>query len=279
MAKNINNAAGYGNIKEIERFLRKGINVDCEDEYGDAPLARAAFYGHLEAVKFLIDQGADIHHKSQNGSTALHMASSQGSPEIIRFLILSGADLEDCCNRGETPIMRSAINAHLINVKELVNAGASLTAQDENGFNVLMQAMLIDSGPYKDRVEVIKYLLEQGADPLQKDDEGRNAIQFAGDTGRDHELISLLKRFAGIEETDSPWHMAGGQNCKICAGLKKWKPSKRHPDYICPADVEVWIGTSLPQRVADGSGTFYRGKWLVKLEVLQQWHSELCDNA
>ena len=279
MAKNINNAAGYGNTKEIERFLREGIDVDFEDEFGDAPLARAAFYGHLEAVKFLIDQGADIHHKSQNGSTALHLASSQGSTEIISFLISSGANLEACCNSGETHIMRSAINAHLINVKELVKAGASLTAQDVNGFNVLMQAMLIDSGPYKDRVEVIQFLLDQGADPLQKDNEGRNAIQFAEDTGRDHELISLLKKFAGIEETESPWHMVGGDDCKICAGLKKWKPSKRHPDYICPADVEVWIGNSLPQRVADASGTFYRGKFLIKLEVLQQWHSELCDNA
>ena len=47
MAKALHNAAGYGSLDEIRRFLAAGVSVDQLDAEGNTPLLRACRFGQI----------------------------------------------------------------------------------------------------------------------------------------------------------------------------------------------------------------------------------------
>ncbi|MBC8288893.1 MAG: ankyrin repeat domain-containing protein [Planctomycetes bacterium] len=279
MAKSIHNAAGYGNPKEVERFLKKGVPIDDEDDHGRSPLCLAATYGHLNVVEFLLPLGASVSHRASTGRTPLHFAAVSGYVEIVQRLLTAGTDIEAADDDGETPLMAAATHVCQDAARLLLENGADINARDTYGFTPLVHAMLINTGPYSRRLALIRELLEAGADPTIQSTDGQTAVDICEETGRDAELLAELQKAAGVEATAEKWEMIGGPECVLCRQLARWKPSKSHPDYIKPDLVAEWLGVSLPGRVADGEGTFYRGSQLVKLEILQTWHAELCENA
>lgn len=71
-------AAKSGNIKDIQRYLDQGINVNMVDERGCTPLIYACFHCHVEVVKLLIHHGANVNYKSTTGAFALAQAAYHG---------------------------------------------------------------------------------------------------------------------------------------------------------------------------------------------------------
>jgi ankyrin repeat protein len=83
----LNDCCCNGNLPEIRRLLRIGLDVNNKDCYGWTPLHRASYCGHISVVKELINCGADIHAKKSDGRTALHLSSSNGHIEIVIELL------------------------------------------------------------------------------------------------------------------------------------------------------------------------------------------------
>ncbi len=52
MAKDIHNAAGFGNLKEIQRFVKRGVSIDERGPTGMTPLMVAAYYFHNDVLKW-----------------------------------------------------------------------------------------------------------------------------------------------------------------------------------------------------------------------------------
>jgi hypothetical protein len=163
--------------------------------------------------------------------------------------------------------------------KILIDRGANLDPQDNDGYTALVHAFEINSGAYTDRFNVIELLLARGCDPNLVDARGKTALDLAIEIDRDNELIARLQVAVGQPVTAEKWEMVGGDDCVLCKGLARWKPSKRHPDYISPEIIEAWLGASPPGRVKFASGTMYRGKLLIKREALDKWHREKCARA
>lgn len=276
MAKDIHHAAGNGNAKEVARFLKRGIEVDAVDDEGATPLGRAARFGHRDVVQLLLSEGADVHHRDDAGRTALHRAATRGHVDVLTLLIDSGAEIDATEDRGETPLMYAAAQGQYAAGAVLIEAGADVNARDEAGYTPLVHALLIRAGDYNQRLELIRLLISSGTDLDRQDAEGKTAVELAEEIGHDPELIAILQAASGAPVTTGEWAMIGGPDCVLCRQLKRWKPSKRHPDYIRPDVVEEWLGTELPGRIRNASGTMYRGKRLIKLEILKAWHAELC---
>lgn len=278
MAKDIHSAAAGGGLGELQRFLAAGVDADSADADGNTPLLCACRFSQSDAAQLLITAGASVNVSSEswNGQTPLHMASASGTAALVECLLDHGARIEAINNRGWTPLMCAASQGRFHIAKLLIDRGANLDAQDRNGHTALVHACETNSGPYAERLAVIELLLNRGCSLGLVDAQGNTALDLAVKSARDSELIARLQIAMGRPVSAEQWHMVGGEDCVLCNGLARWRPSKQHPDHIPRDLIESWLGVSPPGRVKFASGTMYRGRMLIDREALDRWHQEKC---
>lgn len=103
-------------------------------EHNDAPLRQAAFGGHADAVRFLISVGAQPDAEDSNGLRALDRAAAMSSVESVRVLLEAGAD-PDAGPTGWTPLMGAAMSGDTATMAILLAFGADAHRRDEQGKN------------------------------------------------------------------------------------------------------------------------------------------------
>ena len=211
-------ASKGGNPKVIELMLSHVPGIDSRTKKGSTPLMIAARYDKLQAVKYLLKQGADPSLQNNDGWNLLHFASLGGNPEVIELMLGHVPNIDSITKEGSTPLMIAARNDKLQAVKYLLKQGADPSLQDNDGWNLLhfasrggnpevIELMLshvpcIDSRTKKgstplmiaaldDKLQAVKYLLKQGADPSLQDNDGWNLLHFAS-RGGNPEVIELM---------------------------------------------------------------------------------------
>jgi tankyrase len=99
----------------------------------------------------LLKSGADIHATDKNGVTALHHAVRFRSPSAVKTLIEFGANVNQVCRRsGSTPLHRA-----------VTSTGAPSSA-----------------GKQRETIEIIRLLIEAGADPSICNKSGRKPAEY-----------------------------------------------------------------------------------------------------
>jgi ankyrin repeat protein len=84
--------AKRGDVREVERLIRIGIDLDIRDNWGWTALIWASFYNHGEVVKLLIEAGVNLNIRDNAGRTALIRASSWNNIELVKLLLENFAD-------------------------------------------------------------------------------------------------------------------------------------------------------------------------------------------
>jgi ankyrin repeat protein len=128
---------------------------------GTTPLLRAAKSGDVEAVRILIEHGADPGLTTSRGVNALMLAAGLGTAEqdttgrykteaqaieTIDLLIRSGIEINAVDARGRTALHGAALQGYDDVVQALVDRGADLEVEDNNGFTPLDTAMGLAGG-------------------------------------------------------------------------------------------------------------------------------------
>ena len=161
------------NLKVIKYLVEeKGMDINVKDNEGWTTLMYAINKENWEIVKYLIEHGADVNAKDKNGNTALILAidtyriavsySFYSGRELdyietIKFLIYNGANVNIKNKIGETPLSLS--KGYPILTKLLKDKRrADFNIKDNEGWTSLMHASR------NRHLEVVKYLLEKGAD-------------------------------------------------------------------------------------------------------------------
>ena len=152
-------AARVGDIPRIQSLLQQGVNVDVKR--GDwTPLFIAIRNSRetssFDTVKFLIDNGANVNY-IEGKWTPIHLAAEYGTSEIINLLLKKGANINDITFFGKTPLMVANMLMKYDNVKFLIEKGADVNIKDEQGKTALL---------YAPTLEIVKLLLDKGADPF-----------------------------------------------------------------------------------------------------------------
>ena len=135
--------------------------LDTYSPEGFTPLALAAHFGHLEVMRLLIDRGADVNRVATHriGVTPLHAALFGRQVEAALLLVERGADVT--LARGGSGLKRAGWTA--------------LHYAADMGFRTLVQP-----------------LLDRGADPSRRDEEGKTPLDVAIDT-HNHDIVEALR--------------------------------------------------------------------------------------
>jgi len=163
---------------------------------GDTPLHLAAAAMRTEAAKLLLESGANANAENRRGATPLHYAcdprpnsggtwdpAKQG--ELIELLVKHGAKLEQADRGGASALHRAVRARSPAAVRELLKAGARvdirLGKQGSTPIHLAVQSTGASgtAGAVSEQLEIIKMLLQHGADPAAKDARGRSALDWA----------------------------------------------------------------------------------------------------
>ena len=143
----------------------------------------AAAVGRTRGLEELLDGEPGLARAwSPDGFTALHLAAFFGQSEATQALLGRGADVGAIARNANlqvAPLHSAAAGKHAEIVKLLLEHGADPNARQDGGFTPLHSAAQND-----DR-ESTKALLEAGADPALTNDDGKTPADLAGDDARD----------------------------------------------------------------------------------------------
>jgi ankyrin repeat protein len=165
-------AALKGHYELARLLLERGADPNARNFCGRTPLHYAALSDHPELAKLLLERGADPNARDRWGRTPLHYAAERGRASIARLLLERGAGVDVADGEGLTPLHLAAEAGSLETVKLLVERGANVNARDGYGKTPLHSAVK--------SAEIVRFLLERGADPLAKYYGERTALELAG---------------------------------------------------------------------------------------------------
>ena len=152
-------------------LLEGGADTEIRNSSKETPLYTASYYGHADIVRQLISHGADLNAESELG-TALHGASSNGEPEISRILLEHGANPNVMDYSGVTAL-HVAVAENAAVVELLLEYGANVDVRDKEGWTPL------HSAAYRLILQVLEVLLDRGADPHARTNNGQTSFQLA----------------------------------------------------------------------------------------------------
>ncbi|XP_019726342.1 histone-lysine N-methyltransferase EHMT2 [Hippocampus comes] len=125
-------AAQRGLLEVCYILLQGGAQIDAQDKDLRTPLLEAIVNNHVEVARYLIQNGACVYHVEEDGYTGLHHAAKQGNLEIVNTLLETGqVDVNAQDSGGWTPIIWAAEHKHVEVIKVLLNRGADVTINDK----------------------------------------------------------------------------------------------------------------------------------------------------
>ncbi|KAL8949600.1 MAG: hypothetical protein Q9222_004299 [Ikaeria aurantiellina] len=190
-------AAAYNACNLALLSLSREADVEGGQLYGERPLHSAINAGSMDMVKLLITKGADIESRDRIGETPLHRAVAQNSVEILNYLLFHNADI-DARRKDRATVLMVACTTGLEAVRRLLEKGALVNLQDENGWTALHWAT--DSK----KADVIEMLLRYNAvlDAWNNDEETA-LIQAAATPDASLETVGcLLANGAYVDRSD-----------------------------------------------------------------------------
>ena len=216
----------------IKYLCEHGASLEVKNRYYESPLLSAIKLGNYEASNYLIDIGANVN-TTENVNTALtlcHYAIHSFKEDADEFrqiqtkLIAKGATVDIHLNKLKwTPLMQTVTQKEVQIVKDhfeiLLQLGANINKQDQNGRTALMLAASVANKYYVKRmvenyadvdlvdnfgwnaltfavyyahIEIVKELIEAGSDINNVTNSGQTVLQIAMQK-ENQELITLLK--------------------------------------------------------------------------------------
>jgi ankyrin repeat protein len=128
-------ATKSGDVGEVERLIRSGVDLDIRDDGGNTALMWASFRNWGEVVKLLIEAGANLNGRDSGGRTALIWASYLNWVEVTKILIEAGSNLNIRDNWGRTALILASYENNVEIVKLLLENFADESILDNGGWS------------------------------------------------------------------------------------------------------------------------------------------------
>ncbi|AEK24116.1 Putative ankyrin repeat protein [Capnocytophaga canimorsus Cc5] len=213
---NGNNAAFYaarsGNETLVKQLKKQKINIKALNKKGENLMFAAAQGARmktntLDFFQFLEKQGISPNQPNNEGITPLMIvASSNKNLEVIDYFIKKGNDVNQVDKEGNTPLMWAALrNSHEV-VVALTQHCKNIDTQNNEGFSALTQAVRGNTP------EVVKFLLEKGADVTIKDKNQNTLAYHLLDNFSPRNLKAFEQKWKLLSDAGLDWTALQAEN-------------------------------------------------------------------
>ncbi len=184
-------AAHEGDVKEVQRLVAAGADVNRRDKRGRTPAHIAAFASRDDVLRELAAAGADMNALDNQSYDVVTIAAVADEPELMSLAISLGNDPGLTTSQWQgTALIAAADLGHVEVVRRLVAAGAPLDHVNNLGWTALMEAVVLgDGGPHHQ--EVVRLLVKAGASRKIGDRDGVTPIEHARARGY-KEMVATL---------------------------------------------------------------------------------------
>lgn len=196
---------GQPQIEIAIMLLQKGaslieLNKEIDEIYWQGKLwSDALSWGDIDLLKIMISQGLDINIGVEPTFCSLLHCVVDGSitcplphkPNLVSILLELGIDVNSKDREERTALF------HVTNAQDaqiLLQYGVEVNARDNRGQTALFAAV------EKQRWDVVKCLLNNGADPYHPDYNYRTVIHLARQGGPHNEFSKKIKRKISLDE-------------------------------------------------------------------------------
>jgi ankyrin repeat protein len=181
----------FGTTGEVAALLDSGLDPNSKTSNGTTMLMFAAH--DADKVRLLLSRGADAKTRSLSGTDALAIAASfRGTRDSLQLLLDAGATPQapEAVRTRREPLVLASMSGDLENVRLLLMRGAEPSAE------ALSEAVTFG---YAD---VVKSLLEAGADASIRERTGINLLHWATITNRASVIPVLVAAKVDINAMD-----------------------------------------------------------------------------
>ena len=180
----------------MRNLLARGFDPNTLDPKGQHGLFLAVREKSAKtAVALLQAPKVKVEHRNAADESPLMMAALNGMTDMVQRLIAKGADVN---KPGWAPLHYAATKAHLPAMRVLLENHAYIDAASPNGTTPLMMAAFYGNP------SAVKLLLEEGADPLLKNDQSLTAIDFAHRNNR-ADSAEIIAAFVRARQPKGTW--------------------------------------------------------------------------
>ena len=212
-------AAAMGDLDKLRYLKDHHANLNLQDHDGWTALFYAVAYHHIECAKYLVMSGVDLEIKANDLWTALMVAIDHQQNEIVEDICAAGAKIGNWAADGVCELVIAMRNPVMLeqllrygadpelpypelpfikplmasmryretdpkSVKVLVRYGAVVDAVNDAGQTSLMLSVA--------NSDIMKALLECGADPSIMDRDGETVFDYVIKRGADPRAKSVL---------------------------------------------------------------------------------------
>lgn len=181
-------AIKQGNARRLKILASRGVKPP------QGSILYALKCNHPGLLQLLKDAGADPNERDGFGTTALGWAVLRDSVENIKELVRLGADPN--MESHLRPLTSAVAAGKTEMVKALLEAGADSNIHERLGAAPLLEAVRHGYS------EIVQLLIAAGAEPRYRGPDGKDAIAFARELGR-NDLTQLFLSSLGVDKSES----------------------------------------------------------------------------
>jgi ankyrin repeat protein len=140
----------------IKKYLCEGGDINETNEAGEGVLSCALRARcDIDTLMLLIENGADIFHCDPEGVSVFDIAITYDNLEMVEYLVTHGRDVNETKRKsGFTPLMAATCYGRVDIVKYLLEMGADENACDLKGFKAVDFARKMNK---KSILELLEY--------------------------------------------------------------------------------------------------------------------------
>ena len=258
-------AARQGALDAGVALVTGGADLAAEEpQYGFTAMQTAIFNGHYAFARMLIEKGAPVSDgslyivvemrnlaKYTNRPNPPESENGVSHLDVAKLLVAKGADVNARYTKkvpprqaqgeinvapGSTALYRAVRSIDLASVKLLIDAGANPSLALQDGSTTVMAAaglgaprggdeQVTEAGDRNDPVDVLKLLVEKGADVNAINDVGMTAMHYAVQRGSDRIIEYLAGKGARFDVKNkqgrTPADLARGRTATLVKQLSQ----------------------------------------------------------